>query len=48
MYHDLFLYDAGIEMSISVIVSSFGVGMFIGMLGWGLSRVGSMYSRMLH
>lgn len=35
-------------MSISVIVASFGVAVFLGMLGWGFSRVGSMYSRMLH
>lgn len=34
-------------MTISVIVGGFGVGMFIGMLGWGLSRVGTMYTRML-
>jgi len=32
--------------SYSVIIKSFGVGLFIGFLGWGLSRVGSMYSRM--
>lgn len=38
----------GGAMSISVIVGSFGVAMFLGMLGWGFSRVGSMYSRMLH
>ena len=33
-------------MVIATIVASFGVGLFIGLLSWGLSRTGSMYSRM--
>jgi hypothetical protein len=37
----------GDPLSITVIVKSFGVGLFLCFLSWGLSRTGSMYSRML-
>lgn len=34
-------------MNIVDIVGSFGVGLFLCFLAWGLSRTGSMYSRMM-